>query len=676
MNTSYDNADDDWPWSTGTAPGYAPGGAAPMTFAERTAELRDQVMDWWRRAQRRGVWFVIREHTNLVRGLADPDGGGIGALVCLLALPCAILLLMGLIAGGFVGLLLRGIAIAGFLLGLAALLLFWYSYRNSTQRLRDWFATRKGLMGMRMASERLGMRPLAKTAKHVMPAAARTVAARYRDPRERDLELARRMGFRIGVCHGVTVWLPYETGGYELAPTRAGKTSSLVIPMIVEAPGPVVTTSSRIDSVEHTIRLRSHGWSTPDGMSQTGGPVYVFDPLGVASGKYDEHRLVWDPIAACGDPRAARSAAEAMVSTVGIGGENEMWGRMAIDIVQALLLAAAVSGGTLADVYRWSQSVESLEEPKRILAMRAAELGGRARGAFTGRAPDTPRDGMDDGVASDWLRALSSLEHEDGRIVGSKMLGVTGAFSALSIPAVRDYLSPRHDDPRLFDFDRFLQPRDGVYGTVYFLSELRPVEGQRAASAAAFSSMFLNQLRDRARRIALAGEDQKLDHPVFLILDEIDNIQPWQGLPQMYTAGQAELIVSHSFHQSRTGAKAAFGSEEGQMWENAQLVMLGGVKDAQTRRDISDLCGTVTERRASESTDTRQGLLDTLLGSRSTVSPHDKPVIGPDQLRVLPEGMALVVSRNNPPAIVELIPWWERGYDELRELDDIIEEGQ
>lgn len=668
-------ADDDRSTQADDALGYAPGGAAPVTFAERTAALRDRVMEWWRRAQRHGLWFMIREHTSLVRDLADPDGGGPGMLACGLALPCAILLLVGMLAGGLMGQLMGAVAILGFLFGMGCLLLFWYSYRDSTQRTRDWFATRKGLMGMRMASERLGAHPLARDARHVMPAIARSVAHRYRDdPRTRDLELARHMGFRIGVCHGVTVWLPYETGGYELAPTRAGKTSSLVIPMIVEAPGPVVTTSSRVDSVEQTIRLRSQGWCTPEGMSQTGGPVWVFDPLGVASGRYDDHRLVWDPIAACADPRAARSAAEAMVSTVGIGGENEMWGRMAIDIVQALLLAAAVSGGTLADVYRWSQSVESLEEPKGILRVRAAELGNRASGAFTGRIAPGPAGDADDGVASDWLRALSSLEHEDGRIVGSKMLGVTGAFSALSIPAVRDYLSPRHDDPRLFDFDRFLQPADGVYGTVYFLSELRPVEGQRAASAAAFSSMFLNQLRDRARRIALSNEDQKLEHPVFLVLDEIDNIQPWQGLPQMYTAGQAELIVSHSFHQSRTGARAAFGSEEGQMWENAQLVMLGGVKDAQTRRDVSDLCGTVTGHRSSESTDASQGLLDALLGSRSTVSQHDEPVIGPDQLRVLPEGMALVVSRNNPPAIVELIPWWERGYTTLCEPDDIFEE--
>lgn len=650
----------------------SPGGTAPMTFAERTAGMRDRIMGWWRRAQRHGLWFMLREHTPLVRDLADRDRGGIGTLVCLLALPCAALLLAGMITGGVAGALLRALAVIGFLFGLGCLLLFWYSYRDSTQRQRDWFTTRKGLMGMRMASERLGAHPLAAAAGHVMPAVADHVALRYRDdPRAKELELARRMGFRIGVCHGVTVWLPYETGGYELAPTRAGKTSGLVIPMIVEAPGPVVTTSSRVDSVEHTIRFRSQGWCTPEGMAQTGGPVWVFDPLDVASGRYHEHRLVWDPIAACDDPRAARSAAEAMVSTVGIGGENEMWGRMAIDIVQALLLAAAVSGGTLADVYRWSQSVESLEEPKRILGLRAAELGG----AFTGRVPAGRTVGhADDGVASDWLRALKSLEREDGRIVGSKMLGVTGAFSALSIPAVREYLSPRHDDPRLFDFDRFLKPRDGEYGTVYFLSELRPVEGQRAASAAAFSSMFLNQLRDRARRIALSNEDQKLGHPVFLILDEIDNIQPWQGLPQMYTAGQAELIVSHSFHQSRTGAKAAFGSEEGQMWENAQLVMLGGVKDVQTRRDVSDLCGTVIERRSSESTDTGRGVADALWGSRSTVSEHEAPVIGPDRLRVLPEGLALVVSRNNPPAVVELIPWWERGYEVLHEPDEIIEE--
>lgn len=653
------------------------GRRAPSTWAERTAGERDRLMGWWARAQRHGVWFLLREHTPLVRDMADPDGNGVGTPFMALLAVCLLLMAGGLITGGVPGMMLGAAAVVGFLAGLVLLLWFWWCYRDSQQRIRDWFSTRRGAMGMRMAAERLGVLPLVKNAPHVMPAQYRRILARHpRRGRGFELEVAHQMGFHIGTCHGVDVWLPYETGGYELSPTRGGKTSRLVIPMIVEAPGPVVTTSSRVDSVEETIGLRSDGWSTPDGLCQGGGPVWVFDPLSVSSGRYDDRRLVWDPIASCSDPRAARSAAEAMVSTVGIGGENEMWGRMAIDIVQALLLAAAVSGGTLSDVYRWSQSVESLEEPKRILSMRAAELSGRGAGAFTGRGPRETRDGAGDGgLSADWLRALSSLEHEDGRIVGSKMLGVSGAFSALSIPAVREYLSPAHDDPRLFDFDRFLRPRDGEYGTVYFLSELRPVEGQRAASAAAFSSMFLNQLRDHARRIALANEDQKLEHPVFLILDEIDNIQPWQGLPQMYTAGQAELIVSHGFHQSRTGAKAAFGKEEGQMWENGQLVMMGGVKDAQTRRDVSGLCGMVTERRASESVDADRGLIGSLLSAKATVSPHETPVIGPDQLRLLPEGMALVVSRTNPPAVVELIPWWERGYVRLQH-GQIVDDGE
>ena len=553
---------------------------------------------------------------------------------------------------------LRILCLAFMVALMPAILMFWWAYADSTQRTRDWFTTRKGAMGGRRAASRIGARAMARTIDHAMPARSRNIERDHPDPADRQRCKARSAGFLIGTCHGVPAYLSWETGGYHCGPSRMGKTSRLVIPMVVEAAGPVVATSSRIDLVEHTIGLRRNGWHIPSRhIGQKGGGVYVFDPLDISRGRWERDRLVWDPLEGCQDPRVARSAADALVGTVGIDGSNRMWHGMAVDIVQALLLAAALDGRSIGDVYEWSQSVSALEEPKRILKTAVS----------TGNDPFSTRQGQDSQAslaADDWRRALEALDREDGRIVGSKMLGVTGAFSALAIPEVRARLSPDKDDPRLFDMTRFLTPQDGRYGTVYLLNELRPVNAGSAASAAAFTAMFLNQLRDRARRIALANPDGSLEDPAFLILDEIDNIEPWNGLPQMYTASQAEGLIVQSFHQGRTSAKAAFGDGERQMWDNAAITALGGIKDKDTRRDLSAMCGRIRETVHDDGTAGMRpgmGLIETMaMGSGSRRQETD--VIREDQIRELPEDTLLMFTRNDPVAVIETIPWWKRGW--------------
>jgi type IV secretory pathway TraG/TraD family ATPase VirD4 len=52
-----------------------------------------------------------------------------------------------------------------------------------------------------------------------------------------------------------------------LGPPRSGKGLHLVIPMILDAPGPVINTSTRPDNLTTTLRAR-----------QKHGPVAVFDP--------------------------------------------------------------------------------------------------------------------------------------------------------------------------------------------------------------------------------------------------------------------------------------------------------------------------------------------------------------------------------------------------------------
>ncbi len=60
-----------------------------------------------------------------------------------------------------------------------------------------------------------------------------------------------------------------------LGPPRAGKGLHVVIPMIRDAPGPVLTTSTRGDNVAATLAARR---------ARGRGPVAVFDPQALAPG--------------------------------------------------------------------------------------------------------------------------------------------------------------------------------------------------------------------------------------------------------------------------------------------------------------------------------------------------------------------------------------------------------
>lgn len=655
------------------------------TVAERGAGMRAKMMERWRVAQRSGPLMWVREHTGLVRRLADDTDGdeaGYAAVAKGVMLTALVMLCLGLVIRPLFWLLVPLATLALFA-GLPLLCVFWWAYRDSTQRLRDRMNTREGTMGQNYASDNISPKALIRAARHAIPHDYADIRARMErgetPPASTwDMEIVRRMGIQIGVCHGVPAWVSKERGVVCFAPSRGGKSTEYVIPMVMEAPGAVITTSSRLDVVRATLGYREDGWEVPAAGKrfEGGNRCHVFDPLDIADG--DEtvasHLMRWDPIAECADPRMARSSAEALVSTAAISEEDKMWGRLAIDIVQALLLAAAISGGTLSDVYRWVQAGDDFAEPRRILEIKVSSMrrgggGTRLPGALS-RTPGAPSPAADAAgtaddqaalVAADWIGPLKALASEDARIASSKMLGVSGAFSALSLPDVRKRLSPAHDDPRLFDMDEFLNSRD----TVYLLGDLKPVAGTTAASPAAFTAMFLNQARDHARRIAFHRPGGMLEPCLTLVLDEIANIEPWAGLPQLYSAGTGEGIWPIAFFQTMQQPEDSFGKASDDMWTNAQKIILGGLdsrKDPFGMEQVVKACGTRRVETHDVSTDPRDGILDSLLAPRSTTHSTDAPVLDANELFTLPRHQSLLLVPRLRPAIINAIPWWERGY--------------
>jgi type IV secretion system protein VirD4 len=88
------------------------------------------------------------------------------------------------------------------------------------------------------------------------------------------------VGFRLGRGAGVDCWAGVRDSTVLLGPPGSGKGLHVVIPMILDAPGPVITTSTRPDNLAVALRERARR-----------GPVAVFDPEGLAPG-VPPHALV------------------------------------------------------------------------------------------------------------------------------------------------------------------------------------------------------------------------------------------------------------------------------------------------------------------------------------------------------------------------------------------------
>ncbi|MFD0383208.1 type IV secretory system conjugative DNA transfer family protein [Streptomyces stramineus] len=74
-----------------------------------------------------------------------------------------------------------------------------------------------------------------------------------------------------------------------IAPSGGGKSRNVVIPACLDAPGPLVVTSTRADVLDVIAEPRSRM-----------GRVWVFDPLDTVGWP---HRMVWDPVAAARQAR-------------------------------------------------------------------------------------------------------------------------------------------------------------------------------------------------------------------------------------------------------------------------------------------------------------------------------------------------------------------------------------
>jgi len=414
------------------------------------------------------------------------------------------------------------------------------------------------------------------------------------------------VGFQLGTSRGIRCYSSIEDSVVVLGPPRSGKGLHLAIPMILDAPGAVLTTSTRPDNLAVTLRHRSRQ-----------GPVAVFDPQGLVLGVTSATR--WSPVRGCDDPHVAMVRAKALTASTAAGTtDSTFWQASAEQATRCLLHAAGLGEVATADLYRWSLSAVQAREATMILATHP-------------------------GAATAWHQALDAIINSDSRQRDSVWAMVTIAFSALADPKVLDAVSP----PPGEEFDPEIFLRGG--GTVYLLGT-----STGTAATAGLVGAFVEDVVETARRVAARSPAARLDPPLTLVLDEAANY-PLPSLPSLMSDGGGTGISTVVVLQSLAQARAVWGEHAASaIWEAAiDKVILGGGSNA---RDLQDLSTLIGQRNEQTTTNSRGGD-----GHRSTsTTTHKVPILEPAALRTLPFGTAILLLRAAPPIHLNLRRWTAR----------------
>ena len=429
------------------------------------------------------------------------------------------------------------------------------------------------------------------------------------------------LGFFLGTSRRSDCYASVEDSMVILGPPRSGKGYNLVIPFILDAPGAVVTTSTRPDNLAATMTARAKR-----------GPVAVFDPQGLARGVTGALR--WSPIRGCESPHTAMLRANALCAGAGAGiTDGGFWIQQTNTVVRCLLQAAALDGRTAVDLYRWSLSAPAASQAVSVLA-------------------ESP------GAAPLWSQALDAVITADQRQRDSVWSIVSTVFGPLADPRVVTQLTPASGEE--FHPAQFL--RD--CGTLYLLGT-----ASGASATANFVSALIEDVVETARRLAGASVGARMDPPLALILDEAANY-PLPSLGALMSEGGGTGIATVAVLQSLAQARARWGHDSAQaIWDSAiAKVILGGSSNASDLRDIAQLIG---ERDVQEVSISHQSG-----GGRNiSESTRQRGILDPSMIRSIKVGHGLLMLRAAAPIMLTLKPWTARAdAAELRRDRAAVEE--
>ncbi len=439
-----------------------------------------------------------------------------------------------------------------------------------------------------------------------------TKRARQLRPSLADVPAKRLKPADLGITLG-TMMLPgrrgpvlrasWEDGVLAVMGPRAMKTTAIAVPLILAAPGAVLATSNRADV-----------WATTHTARAATGRVWVFDPQGITR----VAQTWWvDLLAAVRSVEDAARMASHFVQPIRRDKGEDFWLLAAEDLLTSFFLAAAASGGALSDVQAWLADANDDEPVSLLFAHGYPEVARALRGRQNG-APET-RDGI----------------YETART----------AAKCLQDPRIMAWVNPPAD-AGVDRFDPGGFPTSG--DTLYLLSK----------DGAGSSGPLVAALTDQVMRYGVLRAEARggrLDPPLLCMLDEAANICPLADLPQLYSHYGGRGIILVTILQTYQQGTTVWGERGmGTLWGAATVKLVGaGGDDPRFAADVSALIG---EHDVATLSLTRDGT-----GHLSRqVSVRRQRIMGPEDVRALKRGTAILLASGARPAMLELLPWFRQ----------------
>ncbi|MEV7394026.1 TraM recognition domain-containing protein [Streptomyces sp. NPDC091215] len=471
----------------------------------------------------------------------------------------------------------------------------WAQYKNRSggrKKITDMAKARdiEPLMAKAITDKARSLRPSLKDAKHI-------------EAKDTGVLLGNLQGSRHEVRMG------FEDVAVAIMAPRSGKTTSLAIPSMLGAPGPVLLTSNKAAGDAFTTAYEAR---------TRAGAVWTMDPQQIA---HAERSMWWNPLASATTLDGAnRLAGHFLAASVDASQQGDFWSKAGSNILSQLLLAAALDERPITDIMQWlafpaDRTPLDILRDHKFTAV-AAQLKGTVEG------PPETRDGI----------------YETARQYASALLNAE----------IAAWVTPQKDAPQ-FRPEQFVTSTD----TLFLLSK----DGGGGASA------LIAACADSVMRAATAQAERaggRLDPPMLAILDEAANVCKISDLPDLYSHLGSRGIIPITILQSyRQGQKVWGDAGMDAMWSASTVKVIGsGIDDPDFADKLSRLIGDhdveTTSTSHSES------------GKSTSVSMRQERILPADAIRALPKGTALCFATGMRAAMLDLRPWYrEPGAEEL-----------
>nr|WP_223875328.1 TraM recognition domain-containing protein [Nanchangia anserum] len=411
-----------------------------------------------------------------------------------------------------------------------------------------------------------------------------------------------------------------EDGLLAICGPRVGKTTSLAVPMICEAPGSVLATSNKRDIVDLPRAIRAKR-----------GRVWVFDPQGISG---EPPTWYWDMIGYINSAERAMEIATVFMDCKPGGGDATNAGffrEMGRNLLAGLFLAASRSGAGIDAVRDWLAD-QSDQTPLRIL-----------------------RESGDMGLER-YLRGIyqTNPQQRDG------YFGEASSFANVFLfDEITDWIRPS-PGREAFDIEAFV--RSGcqlIPGQVRRPQTLFMLSAENSAKECPqYITALTVAVTRTAETIAATLPHGRLDVPLYAVLDEAANVCRWGALPKMYSHYGSRGIVLATILQSYAQGRNVWGKESmDAMWSAATTKCYGGgSSEVEFLRSLSQLVGEFWTQHVSVSTSAHSP------GVSSSRQVSKEDIFSAADLAAIPRGYMVMLASGEEPLLVNTVPYWSRPY--------------